>query len=125
MRWEKIRDTYLPLLTFGLKGNSLATANLGFTHQAPIANPGAATADFRFRSTPYGYNEVEVEGRADLTLPRHTRLGTRYTWEHKGYDERERSATEEHRVRVTLSTRAHERATVRLSYRYANRDGDD
>jgi MtrB/PioB family decaheme-associated outer membrane protein len=109
---------------FGYVTEDGALATIGITHQAPIADPDALE-DFRYRSTPYGYDEFEVEGRADITLPRHSRLGARYAWEHKGYDERERSASVEHRVRLTLSTRANEYATVRLSYRYANRDGDN
>ena len=101
---------------------ALAAFPIPLRHQFP-SNPAAE--DFRYRSTPYGYDKLEVEGRADARLHRKTNLGLRYAWERRHYDHRERDETIEHRVRAELSSRNLERATVRVSYEYADRSGDD
>jgi len=111
-------------------GALAAFANFpGAGHQVNAAVCGGSGApdpsieDFRYRSTPYGYDQLKAEGILNARLQQKTNLGIRYAWEKKNYDHRERKHTKEHRVRGELSTRALSWATLRLSYVYADRDG--
>jgi len=88
-----------------------------------VFEPGRPSDDWRYRSTPYGYDEIKVEGTADYALRPKTSLGLRYTWQRMDYDHRERDHTDENRIRADLETRQLAWATVRLSYEYANRTG--
>jgi len=88
-----------------------------------VFEPGRPSDDWRYRSTPYGYDEITVEGTADYALRPKTSLGFCYTWQRMGYDHRERDHTDENRIRVDVESRQIPWATVRLSYEYADRSG--
>jgi len=99
-------------------------------HQVPNSvcggsNTNVVGENFRYRSTPYGYDQLKAEGIVNARLQSKTRLGLRYAWERKGYDHRERKHTTEQRVRTELSSRQLSWATTRLSYLYAKRDGSN
>lgn len=88
-----------------------------------VFEPGRRSDDWRYRSTPYGYDQIEVEGTADYALRPKTSLGLRYTWQQLGYDHRERARTYENRIRADVKSRQISWATVRLSYEYGDRGG--
>jgi MtrB/PioB family decaheme-associated outer membrane protein len=85
--------------------------------------PGQTTDDWRYASTPYGYDQIVAEGTADYALRPKTSLGLRYTWQRLGYQNRERERTDESRVRVDFKSREPAFATARLSYEYGERTG--
>jgi hypothetical protein len=82
-----------------------------------------ANDDWRYRSTPYSYDQIVAEGTADYTLRPKTSVGLRYSWQRLGYQHRERDRTDESRVRVDLKSRELPFATARLSYEYGDRTG--
>ena len=88
-----------------------------------VFRPGVPTDDWRYRSTPYGYEQLLAQGTADYALRPKTSLGLRYQWERLGYDHRERDHTDENRVRVELSSRELSFATVRASWGWGGRTG--
>jgi len=88
-----------------------------------VFEPGRPSDDWRYRSTPYGYDEITVKGTADYALQTKTSLGLYYTWQRMGYDHRERDHTDESRIRAALDSRQIPWATVRMSYEYASRSG--
>jgi hypothetical protein len=79
--------------------------------------------DWRYRTTPYGYDQALAEATADYALRPKTSAGLRYSWQRLGYDHRERERTDESRVRVDLESRELAFATARLSYEYGWRTG--
>ena len=103
---------------FDIPGHQVSTAVCGGSESA-----ASASEDFRYRATPYGYDQLKAEGFVNARLQQKTNLGVRYAWERKGYDHRERKHTTEQRVRGEFSNRQLSWATIRLSYLYAKRDG--
>ena len=103
----------------GFGGHQLESSICG---GASVAGP-VFMEDFRYRASPYGYDQLEAEGRIDARLYPKTSLALRYAWERKGYDHRERDHTTEQRVRAEFSSRQLRWATTRISYEYADRDG--
>jgi len=89
-----------------------------------VFRPGQPSEDWRYRSTPYGYDQLLAEGTADLALRPKSSLGLRYRWQRLGYEHRERDHTDESRVRVELSSRELSFATARLSWEWGDRSGD-
>jgi hypothetical protein len=88
-----------------------------------VFRPGQPSDDWRYRSTPYGYDQIRAEAQADWELRERTTLGLAYAWEELGHDHRERDRTREQRVRAELSSRQLPWATARFSYEYATRGG--
>jgi hypothetical protein len=89
-----------------------------------VFRPGQPSDDWRYRSTPWSYDQILAEGSADYAVRPKTSLGLRYSWERLGYEHRERDHTDESRIRVELSSRELRVATARLSFEYADRSGD-
>jgi hypothetical protein len=88
-----------------------------------VFRPGQPSDDWRYASTPYGYDQLVAEGAADYALRPKTSVGLRYTWQRGHYPSRERERTEESRIRVDLKSRELAFATARLSYEYGERGG--
>lgn len=88
-----------------------------------IFRPGLPSDDWRYRNTPWSFDQILAEGTADVALRPKTSGGLRYTWERIGYDHRERKRTDESRIRVDLKSRELSFATARLSYEYGARTG--
>jgi hypothetical protein len=88
-----------------------------------VFEPGRPSDDWRYRSTPYAYDQIKVEGSADYALKPKTSVGLLYTWQQLGYQHRERDRTEENRIRAYVTSRQISWATVRLSYEYGGRGG--
>ncbi len=96
--------------------------NVG-TFSNRVFQPGQPSEDWRYASTPYGYDQIVAEGTADYALRPKTSVGLRYTWQRLGYEHRERERTDESRVRLDLKSRELAFATARLSYEYGERTG--
>lgn len=88
-----------------------------------VFRPGLPSDDWRYRNTPWSFDQILAEGTADVALRPKTSGGLRYTWERMGYDHRERDHTDESRIRVDLKSRELSFATARLSYEYGDRTG--
>ena len=79
--------------------------------------------DFRYRTTPYGYDQLEAEASMGLRLQPKTKLELRYAWQRKHYERRERDHTTTKVLRAALSSRHVGWVTTRISYEYQDRDG--
>jgi hypothetical protein len=88
-----------------------------------VFEPGVPTDDFRYRSSPYDYQKLEYEFRADYPVLGRTTISGRYRREEIDRDERERAETRENQARVSLTSRDVSWATLRVSYEYRDRDG--
>jgi MtrB/PioB family decaheme-associated outer membrane protein len=88
-----------------------------------VFEPGVPTDDFRYRSSPYDYQKIEYEFRADYSVLGRTAISGRYRHEEIDRDERERDETRENQARVSLTSRDVSWATLRASYEYRDRDG--
>ncbi|MBW2715428.1 MAG: MtrB/PioB family decaheme-associated outer membrane protein [Deltaproteobacteria bacterium] len=85
--------------------------------------PGTPIDDFRYRSSPYDYQKLEYEFRADYRVLGRTVISGRYRREEIDRNERERDETREDQARVSLTSRDVGWATLRASYEYRDRDG--
>jgi len=81
------------------------------------------TDDFRYRSSPYDYQKIEYEFRADYPVSGRTAISGRYRREEIDRDERERAETRENQARLSVTSRDVSWATLRASYEYRDRDG--
>ena len=97
--------------------------SVGTPFASRVFRPGQPSEDWRYRSTPYGYDQVLAEGTADVALRPKSSLGLRYRWQRLGYEHRERDHTDENRVRVELNSRELSFATARLSWEWGDRSG--
>jgi len=88
-----------------------------------VFEPGTPTDDFRYRSSPYDYQKLEYEFRADYPVSGRTTISGRYRREEIDRDERERDETRENQARVSLTSRDVSWATLRASYEYRDRGG--
>jgi Putative outer membrane beta-barrel porin, MtrB/PioB len=88
-----------------------------------VFEPGRPSDDWRYRSTPFSHDQLELEASADYQLRAKTSLGLQYTWEQIERDHRERSWTQESRIRAEASSRDIPWATVRIAYEYGDRRG--
>ena len=89
----------------------------------PVFVPFGVFATIHYRSIPFANRRDNISAEADYRLFSKTNLGLGYEREVYHRDYRERDRTCEDRVRLSLSNRAIEWATLRLTYQYANRSG--
>lgn len=88
-----------------------------------VFEPGVATDDFRYRSSPYGYRKLAYEFTADYHALGRTTLHGGFRREEIEREERERAVTRENQARVSLTSRDVSWATLRASYDYRDRGG--
>jgi MtrB/PioB family decaheme-associated outer membrane protein len=89
-----------------------------------VGVPNAAAPNWHFRSIPFGYRKTNYELGASYRAFRKTRFNLSLERESTHRDVREREDTDDDRLRLSVSTRAFELATLRASLQLASRDGD-
>lgn len=84
----------------------------------PLASPRG-----RFRSIPFDYDRLKVSLGASHRFDRKTTANIDYAWERSARYNRERSTTQENRLRVGVASRALSFASLRASYELSLRRG--
>src|SRR5262249_7564207 len=79
----------------------------------------------RYRTIPFGESHSTVNVGGTLTMPWRSSLDLLVEQENVDRDVSERPETREQRATVSFNTRALSFATLRLSYKFINRDGGD
>ena len=77
----------------------------------------------RFGAAPYDTDRLAVEADASLRIALRTRLALEYEYERAKREQRARELTNDHRGRISLSTRKIPRTTVRVAYELSDRSG--
>lgn len=78
-----------------------------------------------YRSIPFGQQKFDLDLDADYRLAHKTTLSLGYQMQGLDFENREIDQSLENRMKLGLTNRDLNRATVRLSYEFAERDGDD
>jgi hypothetical protein len=103
----------------GGHGSIFGESYLGF--YVPTT-PGNAK---RYRTIPFGESHSTLDVGGTLTMPWRSSLDLLLEQENVNRDVSERPETREQRATVSFNTRAFSFATLRLSYKFINRDGGD
>ncbi len=89
-----------------------------------VFEPGTRQKPFHFRSIPFAKTTIDSTFDADYRINTKTKLGLGYQYQQIKYAYRERDKTDENRFKFYISNRSLAWANLRLSYEYADRDGD-
>ncbi len=87
--------------------------------------PGFPGSNWHYKSIPFSYERTNYKLDAKYRLAR--KVSTTLAFEREEYDRehREVAKTQEDRIRFSLNVRSFDKATIRLSVEYAERDGSD
>ncbi|HKC51468.1 MAG TPA: MtrB/PioB family outer membrane beta-barrel protein, partial [Myxococcota bacterium] len=88
-------------------------------------NPLYASYFVRVRNTPYEYQDTIVELEGDWQLSMKSTLSATYSYDLYQPEHRERDRVDEHRIKLGWVSRDLGDATLRLSYEFATRGGDE
>lgn len=90
-----------------------------------VFNPDVTQTPIHFRNIPFEKKILQGDFDTDYRITRKTKLGLKYQYQQINYTHRERNKTKENSLITYVSSRSLPWATLRLSYRYADRDGSE